>query len=108
MAELSAGGWLLGPFTSDGLWQPITPAVLTAVHWPAVVSQAAAIAAIVLISTVGLLLNAGGLELAVDSDLDFDKELRVAGAANALPAWRPVAGIPTDKFFSLELQNRGQ
>ncbi len=84
LADLSAGGWLLGPFAGDGLWQPIRLADLAQVYWPAVFSQAAGIAAIVMVSTISLLLNAGGVELAVDSDIDLDKELRVAGAANML------------------------
>lgn len=82
IAELSAGGWLLGPFAGDGLWQPVTPASLSSVYWPAVLGQAAAMAAAVLVGTVSLLLNASGVELAVNHDVDFDKELRVAGVAN--------------------------
>ena len=83
-AELSANGWLLGPFAGEGLWQPVTPAALSGVYWPAVTRQAAGIATTVLVTTIGLLLNAGGVELAVKSDIDLDKELRVCGIANSL------------------------
>ncbi|MFN2137737.1 MAG: SulP family inorganic anion transporter [Candidatus Promineifilaceae bacterium] len=82
--ELSAGGWLLGPFSAGGLWRPLTPAILGEVYWPAVARQVATMATIALVSTVSLLLNASGVELAVASDIDLDRELRVAGLANFL------------------------
>jgi SulP family sulfate permease len=83
-AELSANSWLLGPFAEEGLWQPIMPAELSAVYWPAIMRQAAGIATVVLVTTIGLLLNAGGVELAVKTDIDLDKEMRVCGIANGL------------------------
>jgi sulfate permease, SulP family len=101
--ELGAAGWLLGPFAGEGLWQPLLPADLAAVYWPAVIGQAASIAAVVLISIVGLLLNAGGLELAFDKDIDFDKELRVGGAANSLIAL--VTGLISFHFLSFSVLN---
>jgi sulfate permease, SulP family len=103
LAELSAGGWLLGPFASDGLWQPITPAALSLVYWPAVGKQGMGIIAAVLVTTVGLLLNTGGLEMAVDSDLDYDKELRVSGAANVLTALG--GGLPAYPQISFSVLN---
>lgn len=102
-ADLSAGGWLLGPFAGEGLWQPLTPAVLSEVYWPAVVSQAAGIAAIVLVSTASMLLNAGGVELAVNTDIDLDKELRVAGLANMLTGF--FAGLVGFHQLSFSILN---
>jgi SulP family sulfate permease len=103
-AELSANSWLLGPFADEGLWQPITPAALSAVYWPAVTRQAAGIAATVLVTTIGLLLNAGGVELAVKSDIDLDKELRVCGIANSLAGL--AAGLICFQQLSFSVLNQ--
>src|SRR5690606_38892642 len=64
LAGASAGGWLLGPFPSGRLWPSVTPADFDMVHWPAVAVQVTNVATIGLMSTVALLLNASGLELA--------------------------------------------
>jgi SulP family sulfate permease len=107
-AELSANNWLLGPFAGEGLWRPITPAMLSDVYWPAVARQAAGIATIVLVTTIGLLLNAGGVELAVNAeshsgDIDLDNELRVCGIANSLAGL--VAGFICFQQLSFSVLN---
>jgi SulP family sulfate permease len=87
VAELGAGGWLLGPFPegpNGGLWRPITPAMLSQVNWSGILNQLPNIVAIMAVSAMSLLLNAGGLELATDRDMEINHELQVAGAANLL------------------------
>lgn len=81
---LSAGGWLLGSFSETSLWQPLAPADLALVDWRAIRGQAVNMATIILLSTVSLLLNATGLELAVGQDVELDRELRAAGAGNVV------------------------
>ena len=82
LAELSAGGWLLGPFPSGGIWQPLglaewARADVSAI-WPVVPNLLAAVG----ISAIALLLNATGLELSLRRDLDLNREMRGAGWAN--------------------------
>ena len=79
LAGDSAGGWLLGPFPSGRLLPSVTPADFDMVHWPAVAVQVTNVATIGLMSTVALLLNASGLELATRSEVNFDRELQAAG-----------------------------
>ncbi len=81
---LGAQGWLLGSFPSGALWQPITPALLVQADLGAVVSQVGNIAAIVLVSTAGLLLNASSMEVVTHQEGDLNQELRAAGVANML------------------------
>jgi SulP family sulfate permease len=81
-AELSAGGWLLGPFPTGQLWQPISMAELSAVEWGAIWPQLPHLISTVVITTIALLLNATGLELAINRDLDLNHEMRVAGVTN--------------------------
>ncbi len=81
-AELSAGGWLLGPFPAGRLWQPISAAELAAVNWPAIWPQLPNLISAVVISAIALLLNASGLELANHRDIDMNREMKAAGVAN--------------------------
>jgi SulP family sulfate permease len=106
LAELSAGGWLLGPFpqgSSAGLWRPITPAMLSQVNWPAILNQLPNILAVMAVSAMSLLLNAGGLELATDRDMEINHELQVAGAANLLAGL--AGGLVGFKHLSLSTLN---
>ena len=80
--ELQERGWLLGPFPSGGLWRPGDIAPLSAVQWPAIGSQAAAVVIIALIAAMEVLLNATGMEVELGVDLDLDRELRTAGLAS--------------------------
>jgi SulP family sulfate permease len=82
VAELSAQGWLLGPFPEGGLYQPLLPSDLAQVSWPTILGQVGNVATILVISVIGLLLNASGLELLFQKDMDFNRELRAAGVAN--------------------------
>jgi sulfate permease, SulP family len=82
MAELSDGGWLLGPFPAGRLWQPIGPAELAQVEWSAIWSQIPNLIAVIAISSIALLLNASGLELTLRADVDLNREMRSAGLAN--------------------------
>ena len=82
LAELSAGGWLLGPFPAGGLWQPIGRAEWSQADWSAVWPQLPNLLAAVGISAIALLLNATGLELSLRRDLDLNREMRAAGWAN--------------------------
>ena len=86
MAEASAEGYLLGPFPNRVLWMPLSPALLPSVDWSAVIAQAGKLVSILVLSTIGLLLNASALELAVQKDIDLDRELSVAGIGNVLGA----------------------
>lgn len=81
-AELSAGGWLLGPFPAGRLWQPVSAAELAAVEWSAIWPQLPNLISAVVISAIALLLNASGLELATGRDIDMNREMKAAGVAN--------------------------
>lgn len=81
-AELSAGGWLLGPFPGGQLWQPVSGAELAAVDWAAIWRQLPNLVSAVVISAIALLLNASGLELATRRDIELNREMKTAGLAN--------------------------
>lgn len=83
--KLSAQGWLLGPFPTRAAWTfPLTTIRFSEVHWPAVLAGLPAVFPVVFIGMVGLLLNAGSLELVIKKDLDLNRELVAAGIGNIL------------------------
>lgn len=83
LAELSARGWLLGPFPAGGLWQfPLNPSLLAQVDWGVILDHIPKLLPVPLISVIALLLNANGLELIIKRDINLNKELVVAGLAN--------------------------
>ncbi len=73
---------LLGPFPEGALWRSLRFPDPAALPWAILAQQAGVIGSVVLVSVMGLLLSATGLELAVRRDLDLDHELKVAGWAN--------------------------
>lgn len=83
-AELSAAGWLLGPFPEAELWRPLQPGELVAVDWAALGQQWPNIVTAVAMSAIALLLNGSALELSLDRDIDMNREMRAAGWANLL------------------------
>jgi len=82
VSEAEAGGWLLGPFPDTALWEPWTIEAVGEADWSAVFSQLPNTATVLLVAVVALLLNTSGIELAVNRDLDLNRELRAAGVAN--------------------------
>lgn len=84
MSDLSAGGWLLGPFPEGSLWQPLSPGEVRMVRWDVIWSQIPAMATILPLAAIAVLLNAGGLELVHRKDTSLDRELGAAGVASLL------------------------
>jgi len=81
-AQAAQLGWLLGPFEQQALFQPLTPASLSQVSWPAIFSQVDKIGAVIVLSLISLLLNVSALEVASKEDIDMNHELKSAGLAN--------------------------
>jgi SulP family sulfate permease len=77
-------GLLLGEASGKAVWQPLALKNLLRANWGAILRQSGNMAIILILSVVGLLLNASGIELAIRRDVDLNRELRVAGLANAL------------------------
>lgn len=82
IAEAGEQGWLLEAPPGAGLWQLRTFTALTRADWPAIFGQVGGLATILIVSVVSALLNASGIEVAVEQDIDLNHELQVAGIAN--------------------------
>lgn len=82
VSEAANRGWLLGPFPSGGLYQPLTPSMLGLIDWGVILRNIDKIATILVLSIISLLLNASALEVTVKKDIDLNRELQAAGWAN--------------------------
>jgi sulfate permease, SulP family len=82
IGQAQTAGWLLGPLPGGQFWHPWMTQALGHASWGAIASQAGNIATVVVIALLTLLLNASGIELLMNRDVDLNRELRAAGAAN--------------------------
>jgi SulP family sulfate permease len=80
----SAGraGLLLGPFQSEGFVQVLTPSLVLDADWGVIFSNTVTLLAVALLTVVGTLLYAIGLELSLDQKFDLERDLRATGIAN--------------------------
>lgn len=101
IAEATAQGWLLGPFPTGGLWQPLSFAAVGHIEWSAIAAQIGNIGTLILISVISLLLNASGIEVTTQTDMDLNRELKSAGIANCLAGL--AGGAPGYPTLSLSL-----
>lgn len=84
IADATARGLLLGPFSQKALWTPLRLSALSLVDWPIILAQSGKLVSIMVLSTIAILLNANALELAVQKDIDLNRELTAAGLGNVL------------------------
>jgi SulP family sulfate permease len=77
-------GYLLGRLQPSALWPPVSLDDLQHhVDWAMIKSRIGDIIVCPVLGAIAVLLNATGLELATEQDIDLDHELRVGGVANA-------------------------
>jgi SulP family sulfate permease len=81
LAEARAQGLLFEPLGAVPLEPPFT-SLPSAIEWTALLGQWRNWLALAFVTVLTILLNSTGLELATGHDVDFDRELRVNGAAN--------------------------
>lgn len=91
--QAQASGFLLGPFNGNSFLDGIGPHIVAQADWPTILAQTPVILTIVIIAIIGTTLNASGLELALDRDLDINREVKGVGIGNTLSAL--VGGMPS-------------
>jgi SulP family sulfate permease len=77
-------GWLLGPLPVGGLFNPPSLDLLSQIHWEGVGGQMGNVGIAVVVSSLAVLMNVSGLELATQREADLNRELKAAGLANIL------------------------
>ncbi|WP_210245873.1 SulP family inorganic anion transporter [Rhizobium straminoryzae] len=74
--------WLPEAASGGGFQLPSPLTVMTHADWSAVLSVTPVLVSVPLIAMAGLLLNISGLEVAAGTEIDANRELKIAGQAN--------------------------
>ncbi|MCB9451395.1 MAG: SLC26A/SulP transporter family protein [Anaerolineaceae bacterium] len=82
--EATHSGLLLGNMGGGINWSPVNISDLTTIDWPVLSHQAGNMLVIAIITPITLLLNISGIELAIQEDVDLNKEMRALGWVNIL------------------------
>jgi SulP family sulfate permease len=103
LPEVRAEGWLLGPFPEQGAWQPLPLTALGNLDWGLILEQITKLGTLLLVCVVALLLYASSIELAVEQDLDLNRELKTLGLANMVTGLG--GGLPGYYALSVSILN---
>lgn len=82
LQQATAIGWFFPPSAETSYHFPLTNVLWQEVQWSVLAAQSGSLLALFLITIIDLLLVASGLELALQRNLDLNRELRVTGLAN--------------------------
>ncbi|MEZ4869007.1 MAG: SulP family inorganic anion transporter [Caldilineaceae bacterium] len=91
LPRAAALGLVFEQFSDTAYAPPLTAPILAQVQWSVLVPQGSTLLALFLITIIDLLLVASGLELALETNVDFNRELRSTGAANLVAG--PLGGF---------------
>ena len=84
LVEAQAGGWMFRPQETASIVSPWQPAELHAFPWKALPWLAGDLVAVMFVTTISLLLNTTGVEIAAHREANIDRELRALGLASLL------------------------
>ena len=94
--ELQNSGWLLGSLPDQALWKSTEFPKFSLINWGAVLTHAAGISTIIVLSVISLLLNSTGIELIAGRDLDMNRDLKATGFTNIVISF---LGAPASYIF---------
>ncbi len=83
-SEARAAGLLLESTAGGGLWPALGPSDLAHVDWAQMAMQVPAIVTLVLVALICVIMNIAGLEVAVNQELDWNREFRATGLASVI------------------------
>ena len=89
--EARAAGLLFPGMSGGELWPPIGPSDLPYIDWVEFAGQVPNLLILFTVTLVCVVMNLGGIEVAANADLDWNREFRVTGWANAVTG---VGGAP--------------
>ena len=80
--EARAAGLLLTSTAQGNLWPALWPSDLVHVDWPAIAEQIPNMLTLVVIALICVIMNIAGLEVAVDEELVWGREIQATGTAS--------------------------
>jgi SulP family sulfate permease len=86
LAAAQANGWTFRPQAAVALALPWRSAELARFPWDALVSLSGDLLAVMFVTTISMLLNTTGIEVATRREVNLDRDLNALGAANILSA----------------------
>jgi len=86
LAQAQTAGWLFHPHAAATLTLPWKPVAIAAFPWRALPLLAGDLIAVMFVTTVTLLLNTTGIEMATATEADIERDLRAHGLANLITA----------------------
>ena len=84
LAEAQAGGWTFQPQAAAALTVPWNATEIRDFPWMTMPSLAGDLLAVMFVTTISLLLNTTGIEIATRREADIERELKALGLANLL------------------------
>jgi sulfate permease, SulP family len=84
LADAQLAGWMFQSQPTASIVSPLQPAELRTFPWTALPWLAGDVLAVMFVTTISLLLNVTGVEMATRRDSDIDRELRALGVASLL------------------------
>jgi SulP family sulfate permease len=84
LAQPDGTDWFLGPLSPGQLRQSFSGELLSHIDGSAVLRQWPDLLTLLVVVVIAVLLNATGVEIALQTDCDFNRELRANGLANVL------------------------
>ena len=84
LAEAQASGWMFRPQETTSVVSPWQPTELYTFPWTALPWLAGDLVAVMFVTTISLLLNTTGVEIATRREADIDRELQALGVASLL------------------------
>ena len=94
-AEVRDLGLLYSSTVAGNLWPPVSPSDLLNTEWSAILVQLPNLLALALVALICIVMALSGLEVALNEDLDWDREFQAAGAASMF------GGIGGDTFICM-------
>jgi len=86
LAEAQSAGWLFQPQSADELTLPWKFDDLRHFPWTAIPAMAGDVVAVMFVTSVTLLLNTTGIEIATRMEANIERDLKVLGIANLVTA----------------------
>ena len=80
--EARTAGLLLAGTAEGTLWPAIGPADLALVDWTAIPGQIPNLLVLIIVALICVIMSLAGLEVALNEELDWDREFRATGVAN--------------------------